>query len=1377
MDEESVKNKESSSSKLDTVICQRNDLYKRLEAERESHYKTVLFETFIKLENSDNKTKASKEYLILNYTALFIRKFQLLSIVLMSFETSANITLESSLNGLLKLVRIDILCIDFNAESEFLFILLASIWGLFISFSLIYFQIYNKKSIMLKPFIFVAKLLGWAIDNIFFIPYLYSVGIYTKYTFFSKSMEVKEYDNTSSSSYSTYWAIPLILGIPIILLASFFRTIYYCNPFYTVKIKRNRMHSSVALKDIYFQVILVFLSFYDTDLFFNILCVMISLFMIFQYFIYMPFVAIFDNVFDISTWTMILFGVISHQLSIHTSAKSVRALIMIFIYPCSWIIIYYFMSWCFDHAINASNKDPYGIELKIRNILFKSDFKFYGNSDIQIKAIFKEATKKFLSFKMLFVWEGLFYLRYERNKSLGLLKLSKINFSCQKHLRLWHKIHRNITKFYSYPNIEAEYLYYYYYNKLINEEYEEDLILIRYIRDINQLNAKDLEVACDLWELYTKLSNVSDYSPSSISKSCSILAETKRKYEEKAEKMMRRHHSDPIVLEIYGSYKADFLENIHGKMLLQRSRSLKSTKNTGVDRSPGLKHQGNAVMVVSGMFGSIGDILYLNDEILRLLSIDSIDEYLGTSFTQFIPAPFDVMHNDILRRGLIFGERVEVHRPNLFLITTRGHCVEVTMHFRLSFFKQVPYFIADFNEKGHNSNLILHSPEGYIYAASQNINQLIGDRKGTIFEVLNNIAYYFEKYEPGTSFEYHEDFSCFMLRTKLEIDGSPLEALYLANDADYFTSINAHESSPAKENDELFSKDIDKTEITAVPVELNLKSGVVSSYTSTMFSKMHKNKKIEEVESDSKKIIKFCKSMSMKIRVSIIFLLGIIISTLLAEKYLIKELSLSIFINNFATMRFLGVGILFDSRSLDLLSKDYNLSYTETAYRNSLQSNIINLENALNSVSSDISSYSYLTNVFIENEIVVTEQISNGIFRVNKVNLFQALQKIVQEGSKIYNTELSKFSDVYDSFYYIYWNFPAETFRCLNESLYSTINEMQGNTLSVLDFLKNFKLLVFIPALLIIALSIPDIANLEKYNKKNWSRLSSLNIERQIALRDKLIERLCEFHGIIVEEIEPKYTSKKFYSFIWKSFIFKILLLELASILYYFISIYVLQSQISDALISQTDYRFHSGLRRSLTKTTYFWAREQFLDKNNASFITNILHDGSFFPSIPHKLQNLIDDYDYCQELINYGSLKKYYNDEMVSLMVGNPCTQLNNTISKCKTSYISMGIVPSIKLYINEIKRVQSYNRNDWKEIIKLEQYSKLICSSVGSMVNIFMNTTDSHIDDNLNNLIITTLFYFLLMLIIAALIVFTAVNRMKNDLIDKIEILKYFE
>ncbi|CAG9327282.1 unnamed protein product [Blepharisma stoltei] len=1378
MDSEAEKRQGSASFKFDTSTSKRDILYKSLEAERANRFKITLFDTLIKLEGSDNKRKISRERLILTYLSLFIKKIQLLSIILISFETSDNVTLESSFNVLLRILRFDILSISLNIQLEFLLVMIGGIWGLCISFCMIYLQIFYKRKIALRPVLFLTSLLGWIFKHVFCIPYLYSVGIFVKYTFFDDNSEVGEYDNVSASNYKTFLALPLVFGVPILALNIYFRTIYYCNPCYTAKIKRNRMHSLVTLKDNLFQFIIVFASFYRSAAYFNILCVIISIYMISQYIFYMPYVAMFDNVFEVDTWTMVLFGVIAYQISIYINTNSVRALIMIFIYPCITFITYFLMNWYFDRALNFPITNPYNVELKIRRLIFgKKPRNFQHNLSEKIKTMYKDATKIFLSFKMLFVWESLFYLHYERNKSLSLLKLSKINFSSRKHLKIWYQLHRNKARYYSFPNLEAEYLYYFYYKMLVNEEFADDLTLIRYIKDINVLNRRDLEVTCDLWDVYRKLSEISEHSLESINEACTKLVKSKKKFEEKAEKMVRKYHSDPAVLSVYGSYKADFLEQNQGNLLLQRSRSLKGSKDTGIEKITGMKYrQGDAIMVVSGMHGTIGDILYLNNEIAKLLNIDCVDDYIGTTFRQFIPAPFDVMHNDILRRGLIFGERIELYRPSLFLITTRGHCVEVTMHFRLVFFKQIPYFIADFNEKGYNTNLILHSPDGYIYAASKNINQLIGNRKGTVFEVVNNLANYYENYNPGVPFEYHEDFDCFMMRITLVIDGSPLVALYVANDYEYFAQMNnSDENTPKPHHVESFNDGGYKTDITMEPEELNLKSGLASSFTyaSTVLSKMEK--KYEKGEKESSKIARLCNSMNVNVRISNAALLGIIIATIIIERYVVNELKISNFLSNFSTLRHLGNSILLDSRSLDLLSKGYELAYEETDYRASLQSSINNFENTLLQVSDEISNYDYMDDVFVTKKVKTTEKTGENALRIIKTNLFQALQKIIQEGYTIYGAELSGFQGIQASLFYIYWNFPGETFRSLNSSLNSINDETHNHISSVFEFLKIFKLIVFIPSMLIIILSIPNLIALEKINKEHWNELSSLNIERQIALREKLTVRLSEFHGIQVEEIEPKHTKKAVYSSIWKTFLFKVLFLELISIIYFFVSIYAIQNSISEALTYQSSYRLRSGYRRSLTISTFFWTRELLLSETESSLI-NTLDNKNPYPSVIKSLQSSIEDYDYHEHLIDFGSATKYFEHDMYNLLIGNPCSDAAKSIPNCLTSYISTGMLPALELYLDDTRTIFFDNSSNWQDVIKLEKYSKLISNSVGLMTESFMNSTDDKIDAYMTYLTITTLLYFFILLLVVLLLVLASVNKIKNGLIGKIEILNYF-
>lgn len=355
------------------------------------------------------------------------------------------------------------------------------------------------------------------------------------------------------------------------------------------------------------------------------------------------------------------------------------------------------------------------------------------------------------------------------------------------------------------------------------------------------------------------------HQSSDINKVCNKLLEVKRNYEKKAIYLMKKYQSDADILYIYGSYMADFLEQEEGNLFLQRSELLKESKESVIEKLTGFRYQkGASIMVVSGMYETIGNILYLNAEITELLKIENLSDFIGSSFIQFIPAPFDVIHNDVLRRYLIFGEKIELYRPHMFLIATDGSCVEVSMHFRLVFYKQMPYFIADFNPRNQHKNLILHSSEGMIYAASKNIKSLISSRQGTLFDVIPNLDTYFDKYDIGKPFEYNEDFFCSMMRFQLSIDGLALEVLYIADNFDALSPVieDPEPSFIRKPRKRAGSSNEinDRTDISMEP-DMTIVKNIVSTenYTSSILSKV---KPQQRVKKTTENISKLCSTLN-----------------------------------------------------------------------------------------------------------------------------------------------------------------------------------------------------------------------------------------------------------------------------------------------------------------------------------------------------------------------------------------------------------------------------------------------------------------------------------------------------------------------------------
>ncbi|CAG9327281.1 unnamed protein product [Blepharisma stoltei] len=1373
---ESILEKDEEKRDLDNLIAitRREQLYHSLAHDRGHRWKTTLFDVFIRLESIDGKRKTNKYQVFLNYLGLIVRKFQLLSMVIFDYNLDPSVSLIGIFNSLMGGLRFDALSIKLNFEIGYLIILLSSVYLWALSFVLLYIQLYFKKKFLRKLIIICVGTFGWLCEYMLFIPYIYTTLLYLKYSLNSNE-NVTEYGDISTNRLHTYLAWPLVFGAAIFQLILYFRTICSCNPAYSLKNKRNRMYSLTTLKDFFAQEFIVILSFQGSTYYFELVSVVSSLYIISQYSLYFPFVTIFDNVFEAGTWLILIFGVISHIVAYDIGALSAKVLLMIFVFPLAMLLFYYFMQWYFNNINHSTQEDPYTVELKIRRLINGKRAQNFNNDLLEkVKKIYTEATKKFLSFKLLFIWECLFTLHYRNNKSLALLKLSKINFSCSKHLKIWYDQDRQISKYFSFPNLEAEFLFYFYYKKLINEEKSEDLILLRYLKDMNEFKNKDLEVTSELWNVCKMISNMSKFHVKVFNRACKKLINAKRIFEIKAEKMIKKYQSDCDLLSIYGSYMAEFLEENEGNLFLARSQALKESNDGGIEKLTGFKYQkGSAIMVVSGMFGSIGDILYLNNDILDLLKIECIDNYIGTSFIQFMPAPFDVMHNDILRRYLIFGDKIDLFRPHMFLITTKGHCVEVSMHFRLVFYKQIPYFIADFNSRGHRKNLILHSPDGYIYAVSKDIQSFIGSRKGTIFEVIKNYIYYYEDNEVGKCFEYNENFYCTMMRFSLSIDGFVLEVLYIADSIEAITPLD---SSPITKTRTASFNEFGayKTDVSMEPDENYLKNTMGSNHTyaSSILSKIQGKREIEKA---NLKILKLCSALNMNIRIAIFVLFIITFITIILDTALISNLKMTSMLEDLAFMRYLGNSMLLNIRSLDLISQEHEPAFFEEYYRNSIKENSETLENSIILINDDISSYNFLHNIFSNHFVSISEKIEGNFIRTTNENLFHSLQAYISHANVIANTNIKDFHTIQNDLYYVYYNFPTGIIRTLNESVHTISIDYQDHVENTFLFLEIFKVTFFVPPIIMIILSIPSVIILEKANKTNWHNLSHLNIERQQYLRDKLMDRLRDLHGIEVEHIEPRLGKTEMYSSVWKKFIIKIFLLQIISIIYYCAALYGFQVELSEIFVSQSKYIFSQDLTSMLSENSYFWARERYLDGLNESFIGSI-DNKSPFPSLEVQLEKLIEEYEYFENLITYKDFKRFYNDDMINLEVGNPCDKLEDSLSNCKYSYLGVGVTAAVKMYLEELRDFSVFQRSNWENIIRLEKYTNLIIESTIAMMHVYNDSMDQKINENIIRLMVTTLMYFICLVIVSIILVFGAVNKIKRELIGKIDILKYF-
>lgn len=84
----------------------------------------------------------------------------------------------------------------------------------------------------------------------------------------------------------------------------------------------------------------------------------------------------------------------------------------------------------------------------------------------------------------------------------------------------------------------------------------------------------------------------------------------------------------------------------------------------------------NAILIISGERDSIGKILYGNEEAEYSLKAFG-SSLVGNSIINFIPAPYDIPHEQYLMNFIVSSSSTALNKPNsLFLVDYRGFIVE-----------------------------------------------------------------------------------------------------------------------------------------------------------------------------------------------------------------------------------------------------------------------------------------------------------------------------------------------------------------------------------------------------------------------------------------------------------------------------------------------------------------------------------------------------------------------------------------------------------------------------------------------------------------------------------------------------------------------------
>ena len=771
----------------------------------------------------------------------------------------------------------------------------------------------------------------------------------------------------------------------------------------------------------------------------------------------------------------------------------------------SAILNYQFLLKRIDSIKNLRvSPNPFIHELRIRYFVFSLKS---SPTDLEKQKIFdhfKVATDNFFHFKYQYIWESLIIKKYIKDLHLALVKLVKVN-TCKYHS------HTDTNKGFTFlNNFELQSQFYLFsifhrIKKTLNQS-DLDLNLIKYFNYLNKFEGLDFDVTQALVDFTVIITTA--VTDQKIDKIIQLIGKKLRQIKKSSQSIIKKFGKETKFCKLYGTFLRDIMNQAEGDSLLQEIGIVSAEGSTVQEKSD--IDLGDPLMIVSGWYENIGTIVYANDSIYSLLKATSAKQLIGTSFTTLIPAPFDKIHNNVLFRYLTYRNSTDLIRGHLFLIDENKNCIEVTMHFRITFYKSNPYFVASFKEMLPAKNLVLCSNYGEIYSVSEKVHNLFPGSALNIQSLIPNIQSYLDKYEYEEIFEYSENITCLMKKSALSIDGYQMMIIYFL-DSESNTALNFVENKNTKSVNFEEAFDYNKKHAPTTKIkEFKRSKSSVKSETKDICS-----------ISSGKKI-----SRSLNIVINVCTGLEIIIALTLL--LLILQIIQSISVNNIVfdtgKMRFLSCSILSNVRSLDLKSQNYTLGYSESIYRANILSSSTQLKTLLTTYMTINIPILNNKKYYFNEATLEMFSIVNGSTIMYESTLYDSIVNVIIFSQLISNTTTKNFPLIRDKFLFLYRNIPSNYINVLNITVMNINNDLIQYTDTVFQYLNYVGLICLIPPVFICFYSVFCFFYIENTNKQFWVEISKVKTENLLIKRATMISRLYTVHDFeyLLEETKDR---------------------------------------------------------------------------------------------------------------------------------------------------------------------------------------------------------------------------------------------------------------
>ncbi|CAG9328656.1 unnamed protein product [Blepharisma stoltei] len=565
-----------------------------------------------------------------------------------------------------------------------------------------------------KIFLFLAKELISFLSSISFIPILTTLLVIFKYSAFEYT-EVQEYyeHDVNKLNYGLFGSIfcPILIGF------------LFMSAFINELVRADIKHSSfgknlIARSDstwdllwITFCAVQCFLFvFMDKSavLFYLTVLLILGLYILCCGFRYLHYYSPVESSIQNSKIGSICTVLIIFILGYTIDNAATMTLLSIFLMPLVTVFITY---WTHKKNLKLQNYkknslNQFSFEHSMRHFLI-------NKSCQNIEGIIRLFSNcfhhdKFKNTSLFVIWEVNFIQYIAKDERLARVRLVKINraeFSIEGTLQKY-RILKKLNSIKSKKLAEVDYL--------------------EYLTGIDEAKRCDEEICQTLLDLWTeivckapeiiKLRNLTE-------RVADLSSKVKELYSSLADK-----NKFSEVFELYGFFLINILgESQEGNLILKRKHSFKEFSSaTGSHKTLGTYSETQGVMLISTASDSFGAISYINEKAAMILKVSQL-EVAGADFNMFVPRPFNINHNQKLKRFYENCTETVVNKlSSLYLLDHEGFIIESYILVRLTAFNNKAYFMVSFSPVSTSRQAILISQDGLIYAHSMQLPSLLG---------------------------------------------------------------------------------------------------------------------------------------------------------------------------------------------------------------------------------------------------------------------------------------------------------------------------------------------------------------------------------------------------------------------------------------------------------------------------------------------------------------------------------------------------------------------------------------------------------------------------------------------------------------------------